>query len=1141
MEKELQKPGQQNYKLRLHCSYLCNQSCSYCHVFKGGQEIPKTHRLMDITVASQAMDAYARLMQGQESANITISFYGGEPLLNWRMVRSALGYGNQTFTGKKHVHWILNTNGTLISPDIANLLKQANVDVHISIDGPDEDSNQYRKFKNGKPVLKRVIESLEILKEQRCSIQFDSCLTDLSIYSLKGLIDLAAEKKANRVYLALIDRLETQGLLDIKLVARKIVEATKYGEEKGVFLGGPWKKAMDGSSNMVEHRNQVPYLVVGPTGEVSFSAYHEKALGQVKNIEEILSSPQYKQSIENWEKLRVTCLGCELEKSCNGYLKSMIMYHTGSSDGYERECQLAREILNELTKSVTTGKGISVSQKLTVSRNLILKRQEKEMIIYHRLAGTAIKSSPNLLEFLDLFKESIYPLSLSEKYMWSDLQATVARLIDIRFLIPEDTDEETQWLEEEIGQDHVKIFQSAHFVTYYPNEEGYFARDYTYLMEEAYCLLTKRGLLQTKNKALILICQSREQFKEFWGVVPLPEWVKAFVSLGRIIVVDQQKFLPKNRKTVWFLQRMAHELVHIFLNELHTHLPVWMEEGVCEYYSRPYDEDRFKILLMRKRIYGFREMEALVRNSLLDLDDSPVKENICYQQAHSFVAYLANLKGEKTLLKCIRDTGLSKDLRSLFQQYYGQSLDEAERQWLKMYPEGNYSKLRTSKNLRIIQNENRALLYNAFYGQSLLANLDLLTLIDHLLQGKTLREIAEEFDVDRLETVIANLHAKGLMVFDNQLEENKAYRTFNRAEIENGALITNLRLNVCNSCNMSCKYCYVDQSTNARMDWPTAQKALNSFFHLQRKHGHTYCLIRFFGGEPLLNWPLIEQVLEYVESLKTKIKINYILNTNGTIMVKEIAKKLADNQVNIAVSLDGVGAVHNRYRKLKSGTGSFTIIDNNLEILLSYGCILSIEATLGNHNYNHLKELIDYISEKGVSHNSQISLALQSMCMVPRQGLDTLPIEKKVKKIIETITYAKERGINIREGMIQFPLNALFGKRGLGVYCRAMGEELCIYPNSDIYPCGALKIKLGTLEDIDSVFRSDTYLRLVQRVTGNIPACRGCEIEAFCAGGCAADAMAMRRDLFQPTENSQFEKTVFKALVEELLLMNAEL
>jgi len=1082
---------------------------------------------MDITVARQAMEAFARLMQGRQSASITISFYGGEPLLNWRMVRPTLSCGREIFSDKTQIQWILNTNGTLLTPEISSVLKHEDVDVHISIDGADELSNQYRKSKNGKSVLKRIMESLEILKEQGCRVQFDSCLTDANLCSLHGLIDLAASAGADRIYLALTDCPQSQDCLDIKLVARKIIEAMNYAEGKEVSLGGHWKRAMYGSSNMAGHRNQVPHLVVGPTGEVSFPAYHEKGLGHVKNIEEILSSPAFKETMENWEKERLTCQGCELEGSCDGYLKAMVMYHAGRSDGYERECQLAMGILDELKSSV--------SQELSLSRQLLRQYHEQRPFIINRLRGTTVDATPSLLEFLDLFKHPTNPAHLYQRYCRPDLWLKVTHLLNINFLIPAHIDEEAQWLEGVIGPDESKIFETEHFFTHYPDGEGYLARDFTDLMEEAYRLLITKGLPHLKKKILIFVCESREEFRQFWGSAPLPEWVNAFVHLGRILVVDLRKMSLVNQKGAPFLMRMAHELVHVFLDQLNCHLPVWLQEGLCEYYSRPYNDSKFKKLAREKMLYGFREMESFVKHSLLDLDDSPVKENICYQQAHSFVAYLVGLQGEEGFLECLRATSLSKGFRPTFEQYYGRSLDDIETEWLEMYSLGNYKKLKPSKNLRIIQNGNKVLLYNAFYGQSLTANPDLLTLIDYLAKGKTLREIVKEYDIDGLVTVIARLYEKGLIVFDKHREENDAYWRFNREQIEGGGLINKLRLNVSNSCNMSCDYCYVDQSTNGRMQWPTAQKALDSFFDLQRRHGHGYSFIRFFGGEPLLNWPLIERILAYVETTKKGINVDYILNTNGTIVTQEMSEKLASRKVKVAVSLDGVGAVHDKYRRFGSGRGSFTVIDSNVDILLKFGCNVGIEATLGNHNFDHLKELIDYMAEKGARYNRQILLALQSMCMVSRQGLDTLPLEEKVEKILEAITYARKRGINIGDGMIHFPFNSFLGKRHSGIYCRAMGEELCIYPNGDIYPCGALKIKLGNIEDTDGVFRSDAYLRLVQRVSGNILACRGCDIEAFCAGGCAADAMAVKGDIFQPTRNCELERAVFRALVREFL------
>jgi uncharacterized protein len=383
------------------------------------------------------------------------------------------------------------------------------------------------------------------------------------------------------------------------------------------------------------------------------------------------------------------------------------------------------------------------------------------------------------------------------------------------------------------------------------------------------------------------------------------------------------------------------------------------------------------------------------------------------------------------------------------------------------------------------------------------------------------------------------MYSKGLIVFDDQAEENRIYRV--NDDIETGGLITKLRLNLTNACNISCTYCYVrDIGAPDNMTWPIAKKILDSFFKLQKRHGHTHSLIRFFGGEPMLNWPILEHILEYVQTIKEEIEVDYILNTNGTVLTSHMVQAIAKNRVRVALSLDGVGPVNDRFRKFRSGQGAFTVIDRNLNMLLASGCPVGIETTLGDHNHGHLKELVDYLVDKGTRHNCQVPLGLQSITVTPKDGLDNLSTDDKVTEIIETILYARKRGLDAMIGMVTLPFNTLLGKRRPGAYCSAMGEELCVYPNGEIYPCGIIKIRLGTIKDLEGIFKSDDYIKTSQRIAGNINACRGCDIEAFCAGGCAADAMALNGDIFHPTGNCELEKSVFRGVVKEFLLGTEE-
>ena len=779
-----------------------------------------------------------------------------------------------------------------------------------------------------------------------------------------------------------------------------------------------------------------------------------------------------------------------------------------------------------------------VNRKVFLSKNLVFRKNcETGKLLINRLSSTAIKSSKSLLDFLSLIRKKPVPLSsLLAQYSDSDSLDSITHLLKINFLISDCINEDLEWLKKRIDMSRIKQFETKHFITLYSGGVDYPARNFSDFMEDVFSFLSLKHFLAIHQKITIYICKDRDEFKEFWGSAPLPDWPKAFVFSSNLLIVDQQKILQLDIGNEGSFQGMMHELVHILLGQMTCQLPVWLEEGLCEYFSKSNSDKAFLSICRQKRIYGFKEIELFARQSLLDLDDSQVMENICYRQSHSFVAYLMRLKGEKYFMDCIASMGIDSTFKSRFQAFYDLSVDDAEQEWRKKYSGIQVTRLKISKNLRVIKSSHNVLLYNAFYGQSLKASPDILFLIECFKNSATLSEISKKYDLEDLDSIITGLFDKRLIVFDQEQENNKVYRNFDQEQIKKGMLVNKLRLNLSNLCNMTCDYCYFDPSQKEQMDWPTAQKALTLFFDLQKQSGQRHAQIRFFGGEPLLNWPVMEQVFEYVEHLENNIKVDYILNTNGTIVTEKIARELALNKVNISVSLDGLRKIHDRFRKFKSGKGSFSKINRNIDNLVSSGCKVFISATVGNHNYNALEELITYIADKKTGFNSNIFLSLQSMCMGSKRQLDTVPIEEKVRTVRDAVLYARKINVNIDFGMIMFPFHALLGLKAMGAYCNvASGEEICIYPNGDIYPCGALTTKMGNIENFDAIFKTKEYLNLLKRVTGNIPACKGCDIEAFCAGGCVADAFIGGKHIFSPTKNCLFEQLIFKEFVKDCL------
>lgn len=157
-------------------------------------------------------------------------------------------------------------------------------------------------------------------------------------------------------------------------------------------------------------------------------------------------------------------------------------------------------------------------------------------------------------------------------------------------------------------------------------------------------------------------------------------------------------------------------------------------------------------------------------------------------------------------------------------------------------------------------------------------------------------------------------------------------------------LINNLKgifLNVTSKCNLSCSYCilsgdYINHSRLKQQDmtWETAQKAID--FFLSRAENDVRFRVDFFGGEPLLSFPLIKRIINCMKErfVQRNQELMFTVTSNGTIINEYIVDYLSDNDVLLQISIDGSRELHDSNRRFKgSKRGSFDTIIKNLRLI----------------------------------------------------------------------------------------------------------------------------------------------------------------------------------------------------------------
>ena len=329
----------------------------------------------------------------------------------------------------------------------------------------------------------------------------------------------------------------------------------------------------------------------------------------------------------------------------------------------------------------------------------------------------------------------------------------------------------------------------------------------------------------------------------------------------------------------------------------------------------------------------------------------------------------------------------------------------------------------------------------------------------------------------------------------------------------NSNVIKALCLHVAHTCNLNCSYCFASQGKyqgdRAVMSFEVGKHAFD--FLVANSGTRRNLEVDFFGGEPLMNWDVVKQLVAYARSIEKEHNKNFrfTLTTNGLLIDDEVIDFLNKEMSNVVLSLDGRKEVHDLFRKDYAGNGSYDkIIPKFKRLVESRGGKNYYMRGTFTHNNVDFTEDIFHMADLGFTELSMepVVCAPDDPCALTDEDLPKLFEQYEI--------LAKEMIKRKREGRpFTFYHYMIDLKNGPCIYKRITGcgsgtEYMAVTPWGELFPChqfvGDPKYSLGNIWDgvknkeCQDEFRScNAYAR---------EECRDCWAKLYCSGGCAANA-----------------------------------
>ena len=321
-------------------------------------------------------------------------------------------------------------------------------------------------------------------------------------------------------------------------------------------------------------------------------------------------------------------------------------------------------------------------------------------------------------------------------------------------------------------------------------------------------------------------------------------------------------------------------------------------------------------------------------------------------------------------------------------------------------------------------------------------------------------------------------------------------------------------LNIAHDCNLRCEYCFASTGDFGKgrklMTFDTGKKAID--FLIEKSLDRETLELDFFGGEPLMNFDVVKQIVEYARSREKECgkKFRFTITTNGMFLTDDKIDFINKEMSNVVLSIDGRKEVTDKVRKRVDGTGCYDVILPKFKKLVQQrdkDKDYYVRGTFTKYNLDFSEDVFALYNEgfDQISVEPVVSDPAKPYSLTEKELSKIFcEYERLAARMLENEKQGGKK-FNFFHFMIDLDHGPCAIKRLRG--CGCGNDYVAITPDGDIYPChqfvGIENYKMGNLDE--GTFSNDIKKEFASSHIYNKPECKKCWAKFYCSGGCNAN------------------------------------